>query len=271
MPTFDFQGKQINYRVIGEGKPILILNGIMMSTMSWAAFERELTKQNRLILVDMLDQGQSDKMDGPFDQSLQVEVVKQLLDHLQIRKVNVMGTSYGGAVALQFVIKYQEYVDRLVLMNTVARTNAWLKEIGNAWNMAASSPEAYYNTTIPVIYSPAFYDRKAKWMANRKDILTKGVFANKAFMDSMVRLTNSAENHDVSAKLDQIKVPTLIVGSENDHITPLEEQKFLNEHISDSNLVILPNTGHASFYERPWLFVSLLLGFVNLDSTTFDL
>lgn len=271
MPTFIFQSKEVFYRTIGEGKPILFLNGIMMSTMSWVPFEKEFTKQNQLILPDLLDQGQSAKMDGPFEQSIQAEVVKALLDHLGLTRINLLGTSYGGEVALQFTVKYPDYVERLILMNTVARTNAWLREIGEAWNLAADNPVAYYNTTIPVIYSPAFYDRRAEWMAKRKEVLTKGAFANKAFMASMVRLTSSANSHDVANQLHEIKCPTLIVGSENDHITPLEEQRYLHDHIADSNLVILPNTGHASFYERPWLFASLVLGFVNLDSTSFAL
>ena len=226
MSILNFKGKKINYRVVGEGNPLLILNGIMMSTKSWTPFEKAFTKNsNKLILLDLMDQGESDKYDDDFDQSLQVEVVKALLDELKLDKVNIMGTSYGGEVALQFAVRYQERIERLVLANTVARTNAWLKEIGEAWNCATDNPMAYYSTTIPVIYSPQFYDRKAEWMKQRKELLTKTAFSSKEFLNSMVRLTNSANNHDVVNLLSTIKVKTLIIGSEQDHITPLEEQR----------------------------------------------
>lgn len=160
MSTFTYEGKKVFYTAIGEGKPLLILNGIMMSTMSWGAFEKHFTKENKLILVDLLDQGQSDKMTEAFTQDIQVEVVNSLLDELKIDKVSILGTSYGGEVALQFAVKYPNRVHRMVLANTVAKTNAWLKEIGEAWNYAANVPEAYYCTTIPTIYSPRYYDRK---------------------------------------------------------------------------------------------------------------
>lgn len=265
MSYFKYKNKDIFYRVIGKGKPLLLLNGIMMSTKSWKAYEDELSKNNQLILLDLLDQGQSSKADGEYNQTIQVAIVKELLDVLKIDKVSIMGTSYGGSVALQFAIAYQDYIERMVLFNTVAKTNAWLREIGDAWNHASGNPEAYYATTIPVIYSPAFYDRKAQWMEKRKKELTTTSFASKDFIDSMIRLTNSARDYDVCASLREIKVPTLIIGSEQDHITPLEEQRYLAKEMVNAQLIILPDTGHASFYERPVIFTTILNGFINLD------
>lgn len=264
MSTFIFNGKKVFYRTVGEGKPLLILNGIMMSTRSWVPFEKHFSRENRLILLDLLDQGESDKMEQDFDQSLQVEVVSALLCELGYERVSILGTSYGGEVALQFVAKYPDKVDRMVLANTVARTNAWLKEIGDAWNYATKIPEAYYCTTIPTIYSPEYYDRKKEWMANRKQILTQTAFANEGFLNSMIRLTKSAESHDVTDMLSTIDVPTLIIGCEQDHITPIEEQRFLKKHMPNAELVILPETGHAAFYERPHLFTAIMLGFINV-------
>jgi len=271
MSTFSFQGKQIFYRAAGEGKPLLLLNGIMMSTLSWQPFETCFTRENRLILLDLLDQGQSDKYECEYDQSVQVEVVRALLDHLGVEKVSIMGTSYGGEVALQFAVKYLDRVEKLVLANTVARTNAWLREIGEAWNLAVGDPVAYYSTTIPVIYSPHFYDRRAEWMQARKELLTRTAFASKPFLDSMIRLTNSANSHDVTAHLADISVPALIIACEMDHITPIEEQRALARTMPNAQLVILPDTGHAAFYERPELFSSILLGFVNLQPPVIEL
>ena len=153
----------------------------------------------------------------------------------------------------------------MVLANTVARTNEWLKEIGDAWNYASKNPEAYYCTTIPTIYSPDYYERKKDWMAQRKKVLTQTAFANQAFLESMIRLTNSARTHDVTDDLKNIHVPTLIIGCDQDHITPLEEQRFLKKNMPNAELVILPDTGHAAFYERPYFFVSIVLGSINLS------
>jgi pimeloyl-ACP methyl ester carboxylesterase len=265
MSFLDFKGKKVYYETYGQGKPIVLLNGIMMSTVSWEAFKSVLTANNQLILVDFLDQGRSDKMEGiAYTQDIQVEVLKALFDELKFKKVNIVGISYGGEVALEFSVKYEEYVDKMALFNTTAKTSAWLRDIGIAWNRSVGDPLDYYCTTIPVIYSPEFYNEKSEWMSNRKALLTEKVFNQKPFMDSMIRLTESAENHDVTDKLPNIKIKTLIVGCENDYITPLAEQKKLHELIKTSELVILPGTGHGSMYERPVLFATLILGFINM-------
>lgn len=265
MATFQFNGKQIYYEVHGEGKPLLILNGIMMSTLSWKVFVPSLSEHNQLILVDFLDQGASEKLEETYTQDIQVEVVKSLLDELKIDQVNLFGISYGGEVALKFALKYQKHIEKLLLFNTTAYTSPWLEDIGRAWIKTAQTydAEAYYKVAIPVIYSPMFYTKRIDWMKNREQVL-KNVFT-KPFLDSMNRLTLSAEGHDVRDQLHKISVPTLIVGSEQDYMTPLEDQKLINREIETSELVILPNCGHASMYEKPWLFLSLVLGFVNSD------
>ncbi len=263
MAYFDFQGKSIYYEIHGEGKPLILLNGIMMSTKSWGIFKETFSHNNQLILVDFLDQGQSDFMDKNYDIILQAEVLLGLIKELKLSKVNLLGISYGGEVALNFVAKYQELVDRLVLFNTSHRTSPWLKDIGDAWNLSKENPMDYYLTTIPIIYSPKFYNENRKWMENRKGLLTSTVFNNKKFMDAMERLTISAENHDVTKTLVNVKTRTLVVSSEQDFITPKEEQIALCDLLKNSDHVMLPNTGHGSMYERPALFTALTLGFVN--------
>jgi pimeloyl-ACP methyl ester carboxylesterase len=78
-----------------------------------------------------------------------------------------------------------------------------------------------------------------------------------------VRLTVSAETHDVTEALRNVQTRTLIVSSENDFITPKEEQEELHKLLKNSDHVILPKTGHGSMYERPALFTALTLGYVN--------
>ena len=80
MAEFTFEGKQIYYELHGEGRPLLLLNGIMMSCRSWAEFVQPLSAQNQLILLDMLDQGRSAKMTEPYDHSVQIRLVDALLD-----------------------------------------------------------------------------------------------------------------------------------------------------------------------------------------------
>ena len=273
MAFFTFEGKQVYYVTYGQGKPLLLLNGIMMSTASWRPFIEAFSSINQLIMVDFLDQGQSEKLVGAsYTQDLQVELVAALLRHLSLEKVHLLGISYGGEVAQQFAVKYPAMVERLMLFNTCAYTSPLLADIGKAWNLAAESKNgaSYYYTTIPVIYSPTYYTKRLDWMRNREKVLLP-LFGNPAFTEAMVRLTKSADSHDVRDKLHLIQAPTLIVSSDQDSITPILEQKIMVEGIQDSHHVLLTDAGHASMYEQPLLFASLVLGFIHVPSTEFDI
>ena len=104
MAEFIFEGKQIYYELHGGGRPLLLLNGIMMSCGSWAEFVEPLSAQNQLILLDMLDQGRSAKMTEPYDHSVQIRLVHALLDHLGLDKVCIAGISYGSEIGLEYAI-----------------------------------------------------------------------------------------------------------------------------------------------------------------------
>lgn len=263
MATLKFGTYDVYYESYGEGKPLLILNGIMMSTKSWIPFIQEFSKNNRLILMDLLDQGQSTRMPGHvYDQSLQVEAVRTLIETLDLKGLALFGISYGGEVAIRLAAAYPHLVERCLFFNTTAFTGEWLKEIGRAWNLAASDPANYYATTIPVIYSPKFYQEHFDWMTRRREVLLT-VFTNPDFIQAMIRLTNSANDLDERANLHKITCPCLVVGCEHDSITPFYNQKALAEGLPNAQLVYVPDSGHALMYEKPILFASLVNGFVN--------
>lgn len=269
---FTFNNKQIYYETHGEGKPIILLNGVMMSTNSWTPFIPSLSYSNQLILVDFLDQGKSDRMEGFYSQSLQVEVLNALFEHLKLDRASVMGISYGGEVALKFAIKYGKKIDRLLLFNTTAKTSNWLRDIGRGWNNigATLDGQTYYNITIPVIYSSEFYQRENAWMRKREKVLVP-LFSSKDFQDRMKRLVDSAEDHDCADEVNKITNPTLIVTCMEDTLVPKVEQDFLASQIKNSQYVAVIGSGHASMYEKPLLFTSLVLGFVNTKQTEYKI
>jgi len=271
MAYFVFENKRVYYEEYGKGKPLVVLNGIMMSCASWKEFVAPFSANNHLVLMDFLDQGKSDRMAGEvYDHAVQVELVKALLDFLELDQVCLMGISYGSEVAQEFALKYQERVERLLLFNATARTGPWLGDIGDAWNLATHDPDAYYLTTIPVIYSPGFYLKKNDWMTRRREAL-RPVFGNPDFIQAMIRLTNSSRNYDIADEIHKITVPTLVVSCQQDYLTPIEEQQFIVERIPNSHHVVLPNCGHASMYEQPLMYAALVVGFCNVAKTEYHI
>jgi pimeloyl-ACP methyl ester carboxylesterase len=263
MATFRYEERDLYYEDLGSGEPLLVLNGVFMSCASWKAFESRFTEKNRLLLLDFPDQGQSAKMDREYTQDLQVGVVEALMKHLGLDFVNLAGISYGGEVAMKLAALRPAKVKRLVLSNTAAYTSCWLRDIGHSWEYACRSRDGhqFFKTCIPIIYSPQFYEKNYEWCAAREEMFVK-TFTPEVY-DAFGRLIRSAELHDERENLHKITAPTLVISSEHDYVTPLYQQRELVDLIPETGHVVIQETGHASMYEKPSEFASLVLGFIN--------
>ena len=273
MAELIFQGKKVYYEVHGSGgEPIVLLNGIMMSTASWKNFIGPMTKHNTLVLLDFFDQGQSERMTESYDHSIQVELLDAVLEEVSAQiwyeKFTLMGISYGGEIAIQYALAHPKRVRRLVLANTCGRTSSWLKKIGDGWNEVAKTGQgyAYYLTTIPVIYSTQFFEQRAAWMEGREAFLTE-YFSKPEVLQALIRLTDSSVSYNVVDRLQEISCPTLIISSSEDVLVPPTEQQLLHREIKDSVYVTINGSGHASMYEAPEAFAALTLGFANLPDS----
>lgn len=125
---------------------------------------------------------------------------------------------------------------------------------------------------ITQFYKPTgglIYERRLDWMKNRAKKLIP-YFDRKDVQESLIRLTNSSEGYDVSDRLGEVECPTLIVNATDDVLIPLVEQTRLHEGIKNSEMVIIPKCGHASMYEKPMLFSSLVLGWINVKDEDYE-
>lgn len=266
MPKISIKGKDMYYEVYGEGEPLVILNGIMMSTGSWTSFIDVFSEKNKLVLVDFVDQGQSDKMEELYSQDLHVEMLNELFEKLNIEKLHLLGISYGGEVAQRFALKYEEKLLSLILANTTSYTNKILKDIGDGWIYSAKTYDGskFFKATMPYIYSPEFYEENINWLHEREKMFSKST--EESWYEGFIRLVISAEDFDLREEVGKIKVPTLIIGAEYDATTPTRYQEKLKKKIKDSKLVIIKGSGHASMYEKPYEFASTVIGFVNTSN-----
>jgi 3-oxoadipate enol-lactonase len=265
MPYFKSNGLNLFYEEFGppHGPPIIFLNGIMMSTLSWYG-HKSFFKNYRGILFDFRDQGQSEKMDESYSIDLHVDDLRNLLRYLDLEKINLVGVSYGGHVATKFASFYSDLISSLTLANTIAKTNNHLRAIGQAWEEAAklADGEAFFTFSIPFIYSRHFYETNLPWLEERqnqfKDLLTKEWF------EAFIRLSTSAHDLDVTTALKDIHCPTLLIGADQDLITPIEEMNLLHQEIAGSSFVFIKDAGHAAVLEKPIEFALTILGFIEL-------
>jgi pimeloyl-ACP methyl ester carboxylesterase len=256
-------GGSIYYEIHGEGEPLIFMNGVMMNTMSWMDFIPQLADKFKLILFDFRDQGRSSKLAEEYDVDIHVDDTLALLDELKIDKVNMVGPSYGGEVAIKFALKYQNRLKTLILPNTLSWIPNQLKAIGEGWEEAAQLYDGarFFKLAIPWIYSRHFYQTSLEWLTQRQQLFK--AMLTKEWFDSFVRLSRSTRNYYISPEqLQTIKVPTLLIGSDEDTVTPIDVMAVMHENIKGCEFVIMYKSGHGAFLERLHEFVTVICGFV---------
>jgi len=258
--------------VEGKGKPLLVLNGIMMTINSWDPIVEPLKAHNTLIRVDMIDQGSSSKVDFSYTIDDQADMIASFIKYLGYETISVMGISYGGYVGINLASRYPNLVDRLVIFNTTSHVDERDIEVFKTFKSTAESDDSYafYLTTVPRFYGPTWFLTRSDWMKHREQVLVE-FFKSKPYRMSVYRLADSCLSHDSRAKLKDITALTLIVGGEEDSLFPYARQQYLHEHIKNSKLVLMAKTGHVSPYENPWVYTSLTYGFINNPALEFKI
>jgi len=110
------RGYTIHYVEAGQGRPLLLIPGAFTTYRTWNRVLPGLMLHNRVLAVDYLGVGDSDKPERGFGYTVeeQADVMAELIGTLGLSRVNVMGASYGGAVALNLAARYPDLVERVV-------------------------------------------------------------------------------------------------------------------------------------------------------------
>lgn len=265
MPTANVNGVNIYYELHGpEGAPVLVLNNgiIMNAATSWVHQTRALSKQYRLLQYDCRGQGQSDHPEGSYSMEVHADDLSALLDALNIEKAHIAGISYGGEVAQAFALKYPDKVRSLILMDTVSEVGAELRIIVQSWVHALKTGDAlaFFNSTVPWNFSPEF-------IANNTALLED---AKKRYplldFPAVIRLCEAFLEVDFTKRLGEIKAPTCIIVGEKDLLKGIRYAEILKNNIPHTEYHVLMGAGHASCWERPQEFNSVLLGFLAKQS-----
>ena len=110
------QGYNIHYVEVGEGDPIILIPGAFSTYRHWNRIIPHLSKHYRLLCIDYLGVGDSDKPRSGFGYTIeeQADLIVKMTEALQISKVQIFGVSYGGAIALNVAARYPKKVDKII-------------------------------------------------------------------------------------------------------------------------------------------------------------
>jgi len=240
--------------------PLLVLNNgiIMNAATSWVFQTETLAKHYRLLQYDCRGQGQSDHPEAPYTMELHADDLCALLSALGYEKAHLAGISYGGEVAQAFALKYPERTQSLILADTVSEVGAELRITVESWLDAARAcnAEAFFNATVPWNFSPTFVANNPRLLADAKTRYTQLDYA------AIVRLCECFLGVNFTARLGEIKCPTCIVAGSVDLLKGPAYAAVLKNGIPQAELHILHGAGHASCWEKPQEFNTVVLGFL---------
>jgi 3-oxoadipate enol-lactonase len=256
-------GVKLFYEEQGEGEPLLLLNGIFMSTKSWAIISNVLAKKYRVILHDFRGQGLSDKPSGDYTFNMHSDDIKGLLESLNIKSAHIAGTSYGGEAGMDFASRFPEMVKTLTIISSVSEIDMGLKLICERWINAllTKDAEVFIKEWLNDTYSEQFL--KNTYSIIHPKILESfedfDYSACKRLMDCFMTL----EKNPQTGKLSSITAPTLVIAGELDTLKPLKYSEIIHRAIKNSELHVVKGAGHAVTVERPQEILTLILGFIE--------
>jgi len=128
MPKVRFKDINIHFSDQGSGSAVVLLHGFLEGSWMWDEVVQALRLRYRLICVDLPGHGQSDCIGYVHSMDEMAEAVMAVIQSLKLRRVQLVGHSMGGYVALAFAERWPDHVKNLVLYQSTARADSpWKK------------------------------------------------------------------------------------------------------------------------------------------------
>jgi proline-specific peptidase len=276
----DVPGGKVWYRDVGEGDetPLLCLHGGPGSTHNNLEALEALADRRRVIFYDQLGCGRSERPDNPALWTIGrfVEELAQVRMALRLDRLHLFGNSWGGMLAMQYVLDRKPLLQGLILCGSPASMPRWIADCeellaqhpaevtkvirDHEANGFTTCPE--YQAAILSVYREHFC-RLNPWPAGLERSFAETGASVYYTMNgpSEFSVTGTLKDWDVMDRLGEITVPTLLVGGRYDECRPshLEE---MHRRIPGSELAIIEDASHLCFAEQPAEFTTLVNRFL---------
>ena len=277
----DVPGGRVWYRSVGErgsATPLLCLHGGPGFTHYYLEALEALADRRQVIFYDQLGCGNADR---PDDVSLWtvgrfVEELAQVRAALGLGELHLFGSSWGGMLAMQYVLDRQPELRSLILCGSPASMIRWVADCDE---LLAAEPEEVrevirqheedgftacpeYQAAILGFYR-AHVCRLSPWPAVERSFAEAGYQVyNTMNGPSEFTVTGTLRTWDIMDRLGEISVPALLVGGRYDECTPGHLAEMA-KRISGSQLEIIEDASHLCFAEQPAVFNDLVNAFLE--------
>ena len=250
-------GAKIHYVEAGSGAPVILIHGLADTVTIWDPVIPALAARFRVIALDQIGFGRSDKPLLNYRVSTPVDFLDGFLTELKIERASLVGNSLGGWVAAAYALAHPERVERLVLSDAAGYA-ALAKTMDSR---ALRALRVASRDDIRYLGPLAFHDKRFYQDVDAafKERVTAGdSYTVAQVLDSMIRGDDALDN-----KLQTLKQPTLVLWGREDKLIPLSFGEQFHREIVNSRLRIIDNCGHMPQLECPNEFSAAVLKFFS--------
>jgi pimeloyl-ACP methyl ester carboxylesterase len=272
--TATLHGLELHYVDTGSGPPIVFLHGLLGSHRDWIELLDDVAAQHRVIALDLFGHGASAKPRGDYSLGAHAAAVRDLLDHLGIDAVTLVGHSLGGGIALQFAYLFPERVTRLVLVSSggLGRELSLLLRVstlpGVEWVLPAIASGWVRNRGEQIGRGLARtgvrpgHDVRRAWdgFVSLGDPETRRAFlaTSRAVIDPGGQTVTAGHRLSVIAT-----IPVLLVWGARDRLIPAWHAMTAQGEMPHIRVEIFDRAGHFPHLDEPERFAALLTEFVD--------
>ena len=214
---------RLHYKKGGQGPYLLLLHGFTLSSEQWSEYFDEFSKSYTVIAFDLPGHGKSERTDKEFNFDHWTELLLKAIDKLGVKQAKAIGHSYGAITLMSIASKQPDLLEALVIISAAHRLDPEMQEILLEDSFEKSSKEVQN------------YYRKIH-NGNMEQI--DGIFSDiRAFVKENSRLSTE--------ELSSLKLPVFMIYGERDTYYPLEIISEMRESLSNSQLWVVPEHGHA--------------------------
>lgn len=250
-----------------DEKNFILLHGSMYNSKTWSEVMNFFSERGNVYAYDQLPYGYSEKVlegewtaENPYTTNAAVVQLKLFMDELGVKKATLVGSSFGGVLAAEAAIRYEDRVESLILVDPAILVSEsmpkWLvtlpqvERLGPLFAAGLSEGDGFYKST--------YYDKEA--ITNQRMVYNKRETEINNWNLAMWEYLQawSVQPSDVGERLHEISQPTLVISGDSDKVVPVEDSREITELIQGAEFVIIPECGHMPHEERPDEFMEIV-------------
>jgi pimeloyl-ACP methyl ester carboxylesterase len=270
----DVAGARVRYLHAGNGKPIVLIHGLVGASENWRNNIDALARDASVYAIDLVNMGKSQRVGGPdAGLSASAKRIISIMDALNLAEADIIGHSHGGAVALMLAALRPKRVRKLILFapaNPYSRSSdVMVRVYSTRWGGLLAWMLPYLPAPIQRVALGPMYGGPDRVVDRCLQEIVVGL-RNPDILRHVLCVIRcwSAEMVKLKAAIRRVKkIPILLVWGDRDCTVSLNSAIPLKRKLRASELIVLPGCGHSVFEENPEESNRIMLEWLCRDSS----